>query len=886
MDKTKLPSMKPVLVTDFNDDIRTVRASDVTQQQTVLTARAVKDIFAGDVIDESNASDQKYFDADGKINLDKIVDAGCRHLLEDTFINGPEYAVRETNTSEGTPLGGFLYTMAQLPDGQLFWGPVDALHAARKRGSINESIVPTSDGEILDRPAVEGDIVRQLFYVAMDELDDPRIYTRIGRYEYYEDENACYWRWGAWYDLCGREQYIVVTDAYMSEVINPILNATYSVHTNVPRFNLPDANDCSYGSRITIIQHPDPSVDDRDCWATRVVYEHGNTTDSDYEKMEITCTPSPRRNTEKADSAYLDGLQVSEYIFEVSPRMDEAKQDGTIIGKTWHLKVNPDETEFTNGLAEILDAHTEMGVNDIIDYGKRTYYEESGANGVYPLHSTANLVLNRSVTADGFVVGKITKLHSSLNDSWTIIVKRFNAQMGVSFVVTTDATPVDGKTYYTKTAYSLGKTSAFQIAVLTESVVDATTGELIPKFSANTTYYEVDEADMTVEDIATIRGGDLTVNVPAEFKYRVGRNDIIYVTIAPGSGDNATHIAARTLVSPVISFVPDPHPGSYISKALINPSAFTAVQYQHLVGNGAIVEEASTDQQPASTAALINAYDYLSSRLASRGLMFGAVRMDESNINECTTDGVRWIAPNTGKFLPNGYDLTKGAYLVTFGNKTAPENMVHEDMQYVKTTDIDPVSGKEYFQWDNAEHTYVSVGTPYVFANGIAYYEINDEQAIREESLVTQLLVQSTNMWIRCLTGDNWSGWSGIPKRNVVVDAHEDEVTLETTTKWFVNGTPDVYCGASSGGAIKQVITIPDPSTLLDGSTITFHFIAPTPSHSLQIQYTVTGTEYVRKYTTTSSVGSSDDEYATRDVIKLTAHDSKWLITSSIERAF
>ena len=45
MDVDTIHAMKPVLVTDVSDNINVLQKDDVTKQRTVLTARAIEDVF-------------------------------------------------------------------------------------------------------------------------------------------------------------------------------------------------------------------------------------------------------------------------------------------------------------------------------------------------------------------------------------------------------------------------------------------------------------------------------------------------------------------------------------------------------------------------------------------------------------------------------------------------------------------------------------------------------------------------------------------------------------------------------------------------------------------------------------------------------------------------
>ena len=85
MDVDTIHAMKPVLVTDVSDDINVLQKDDVTKQRTVLTARAIEDVFKCAPIIQTNESvalhpDNAYFDENGKVDFNKIVTAQSRSI--------------------------------------------------------------------------------------------------------------------------------------------------------------------------------------------------------------------------------------------------------------------------------------------------------------------------------------------------------------------------------------------------------------------------------------------------------------------------------------------------------------------------------------------------------------------------------------------------------------------------------------------------------------------------------------------------------------------------------------------------------------------------------------------------------------------------------------
>ena len=849
MDTTIQPKMKPVSVQRVTDDIRALREGDVSQQQTLLTARAIADIFRGDTVSITNGTDAKYFDGD-LVDLDRITDAGCRHIQEGSCINGPKYAVREEETGELTPFGGFLYTLSVLPTGELYWG---SLEDPKAREDLEIAIRnPETKGAILDRPLPEHTPIRQLFYVANDDLDEPMAYTRMGVYEAYTTPAGTTdyrYKWGEWVTMNGQVQYIVVTDARMEEVVNPIVNSVYSVHTTIPLFALPDADLQKNGSTIRIIQHPDPNEDNRQLWATHVVYEHGEETDEDYEKMEITCTPAPRRNTVKVEAAYKEGLCPTEYVFEVAPRSDDVNGSATIIGKTWHLKQDADETEFTAGIVELLDAHTELGIKDIIDYANRKYAQD---NGAYPAQSGLPLYINRSVGVDGYLKLNIVKDDVFEDNDWVLQIKRLDSRNPVNFVETRDLMPDPEKTYFTKVAYEASAAEGvFKIAVLGTDIHGC------PTFDCTVTYYEIDESAEVI-DLFTISSAGLTPGMPVKYQHQIFRNDVIYLVVTPGTSG---HIGAREHIFPVLSFLPDPHAGSYISRDDLNQSAYTARLFEMMKEAGQLPAGVDPSDCPVSTEALILAYQNIASKLQAKGLLFGDIDDTRAvpNPDELVTSGIHWI---TGITQPSGYpeglDGSAGARLVVFGQDYSTKEILHENDQYFVTGDTVADLEKTYYTRNLLTGEMTACVGLTDFAIGVTYYELDESKELQHDADVTQVLIQDTTIWMRTFkqATATWTPWACLTggrtvKSYVSDDAyHHLSLDADTLRAWMMNGDLTLFCGVTFYSTTRsqlQQINLPAPSTLPFGKKLTLAINAAQNSQ-VRCVYTAEGESQERAY--------------------------------------
>lgn len=721
METTSMPSMKPVLVTKVSDDIRDLRKSDVVQQKTAFSARAIADVFAGDEVKETNDSDKKYFvsvttesGAEKRIDVDLLIDSGCRYLPYNSIIHGPERATSD-GSATGETLSGFMYTLTVLPGGELKWN-------GNSRDYSNGGISYTEGSEPeASRNTVSNDsIIRQVFWVHSLDMSDVVAYTRIGKYNTASSKYV----WGDWVLLGGEMLYIIVKDPAQKEIINPLVNSTYSIHCNVSSFALPEATSYKYGTKIRILQYPDPNETDRGSWFTRVIYTYQNESAGINEDFELLCTPSPNRNTAKQETAYLDGLSPTCYDFVVVPLLNDNKE---VIGRTWELEVNAEETEFTTGLTEMLGAHTDVGTGDFIDYLNIHYREESTA---YKQSAYSTLVFNRVMPCTGYVSGKISKLHSNLGKNWTVVVKYVATDTDANFKLVNTAVkrrPDEGVLYFCKrTITESGATrDVYELAV--DSSGNFEPGYLDPNrdFETGKQFYTLaNPGTAWSETICTVRGQDLQAGETYVFNKYLNRHNILYASIQPDSSQNHIIVRNGQFANVQISVIPDPHRGSYITKRNLNRSAYTAFQFAKLKEKNEfctdIIDDqgstATMEEVPASTQALANSYKYLAENLQARGLLTGIVdigNLSSGALDALTTTGIYRATPyspthtlepavNDDAGWPTGTVTYRSADIVVLGSTVAPANMLHEESQYTPTTDETPVALTTYYVWNRS----------------------------------------------------------------------------------------------------------------------------------------------------------------------------------------
>lgn len=864
------PALKPVLVTKITDDARAVRGTDVAQQQTLMTARAARDLLAGDIISISTPSnfDRKYLvkvdkpgqDQVTRVNLNYVTDASIRYLEANTYINGPSYAYDLDEYSVKRVQPGILHTYAQLPSGELTWDVryLQSPKCITNPNAYTDDSTSAHRGDTVKRHPTVGSVIRQLFYARNTSVEDNNSYTRTGVYKGYDEENDVeLYDWGSWGWVSGREMYIIVTDDTVEEVTNPVVNAIYSVHTSISEFALPNAKELTEGASITIIQYPDPNSNDPAAWASLITY-----TDPDDPSniMRTLATPAPVRNTTKNKDGYLEELAPTEYRFVVIPVIDPVTKNQT--GRTWELQIDADETDFTAGISEMLAAHTDPGVNDIVDYAARRYKEDDGTS------SQSNkdvLAITRAMPTAGYVEGVIRKEGDSLNDMWSFSVQRLvvTGTDNPNFTEVTESYPDENTLYFVRRTelYDKEYKVTYQLA-LDPDYPDLEPGYLKSKrptgdngFPATESQYYrlVDNAQLIREDIFAITGNRLTVGKEVRFKHYFNRHDLLYVAITPSNIQ--THSVARKYVNVKVGIVPDPHPGVYIPYGAINQSSYTYEQLAHDAKTGSIADyvDGAYGKMPISTAAVMAAYDDITGRIQKRGLMTGIVNTgstDASQLDDIRQTGFYYLiptTPGTSATANGGYpvNVTAGvpAHLIVSGGETATSSMRTADDQYFRTEDEEPNNEKTYYIWDATYDSYVEAiakGSYASFQDDLKpYYEKSDIGYELNGADVVQILIQFgnvKNIWFRKFSQNTktWSVWTSLAKEQYVTHMSMkdgDHMDAAEVSNALTYGNPNINIDLTYDAEVD--IYLPNKHT--EGTEMTFSI---TGGKSVKFRYT------------------------------------------------
>lgn len=794
MENLTPPAMKPVLVNAVSDDVRTLRKPDVQQQQTVLTVRALADLFAGDEIKESNASDAKYFTSESganKINFNLITDAGCRYIPETSLFISSSYPASAVNESVGgnmktTP--GFLYTMVVLPDGELSWS-----RYVSPRTIKNPSVT-----DVAQRGGVAANsIIRQLFYPTVPgAMNNTNGYTRTGWY----DEVNQHYAFGDWELISGQMEHIIVTED--TEIQNPAVNSVYHLHANAI-ISLPalDTFDYRLGTKITFVQYPD-AAEKTEMLASTVTYKDV-TNGVDCEQR---LTPQANRNTSEHVVGFLDSMVPASYTFEVTQTVDAT---GAETFKTWTLLLDNDETDYTAGFAAILASHNTQGEEDMIaykdkQYGPQDLYSTTGAN---TYSDSAPLVIQRVAQTDGCLAVSLRKTADTLADEWKFKAFVLDWNNTDTFVVTSESSPSFAKLYFLKNTDAVTGEEEFVLA--------SSTGH-IQAFAPGKQYYVLNTpSDAKVVEVT---GKDLVLNTVTKFYAEVKRGQSIYIAITPASSQD--HSAAKSHVDALAAFVADPHPGSYLSRQMVNPLAFTAAQYGDIWRQIYKATATNAKDIPASTQALIEGIGYLGSKLQSKGLLTGSVGVDfVTNLSNMTNPGIYTVQTSVIDGQSDWPYVVKGgpvrAKLIVLGSDVSAATIMHPRDQYIATSDVTFTEGKAYFRLVDNEMVQMVAGEDYknegtVADVGYTVFQFGSQHIVSDDNVVQILMLPTitkgdgtsapsvpvpASVWYRCSevppSDANfrfipWICLSGLTKSYYPVT--KDAVTADDMASWIKDG--------------------------------------------------------------------------------------------------
>ena len=600
MDNSNFHPMKKVLVEHVSDDIRSVaQNSNVEQQKTLVTARALADIFSGDAFDKARSMDAKYFTGDD-VDLNKLTDSCIRYVEKDKYVNGPD----------SISYSGLITVSSVLAGGTLSW---DADKNATRDGE------PTS--------------IRQIIYP--EDLDDFTAYTRVGIYKHGA------WSFSLWLPLGGQMLRICVTEATKaglltgpSAKLRP--NVIYELHCSASEIKLPDANTFPTGTKIVFEQYPGDAVKDGSGNVvvsprkSQITYTEKDATGASqtYATYAIPALDKIRTSAEdyrESGAWYENSVGAVQYPFEVVDlEKSYTPPGGTLVSRTWLLDVDQDAVSRTGDLAALIDAHTDQSLADIVRYNSRTIVDadkdkelvisrQATFAGTFKLTITPQTGKTFSQLTDGFSfkaylvnensdgtstdpsvydwieVSRGASLDPTLRYYYNDVSgKKLLAGVG-GFVADWD--DINADILFVKKYVGANLESAASSSV----VVAPFTGKTSPE---DKTYCELSKADL-------VRYGLF------EGYIRANRNTTLVIVI-----DSNNHLLDKTVIIPSITFEPNPH-DSYIEKSNINSTALTTAELEALARKG------RPSEMVASADIVAKIYTDIVSRLQKQGLFFG-----------------------------------------------------------------------------------------------------------------------------------------------------------------------------------------------------------------------------------------------------------------------
>ena len=837
MDNSNFHPMKKVLVEHVSDDIRAVaQNSNVEQQKTLVTARALADIFSGDAFDKTRPMDTKYFTGD-EVDLNKLTDSCIRYVEKDKYVNGPD----------SISYSGLITVSSVLAGGTLSW---DADKNATRDGE------PTS--------------IRQIIYP--EDLDDFTAYTRAGIYKHGA------WSFSLWLPLGGQMLRICVTEATKaglltgpSAKLRP--NVIYELHCSASEIKLPDANTFPTGTKIVFEQYPGAAIKDGSGNVvvsprkSQITYTEKDETGASqtYATYAIPALDKIRTSAEdyrESGAWYENSVGAVQYPFEVVDlEKSYTPPGGTLVSRTWLLDVDQDAIARTGDLAALIDAHTDQSLADVVRYNSRTIRDEDKAN---------ELVISRQATFAGTFKLTITpqtgKTFSQLTDGFSFKAYLVNENsdgtssdpsvydwIEVSRGASLDPTlryyynDVSGKKLLAGVGGFVADWDDINADILfvkkyiganLESA--ASSSVAIAPFTGKTAPEDKPNCDISKADL--VRYGLF------EGYIRANRNTTLVVVI-----DSNNHLLDKTVIIPSITFEPNPH-DSYIEKSNINSTALTTAELEALARKG------RPSEMVTSADIVAKIYTDIVSKLQKLGMFFGPRPMPTStetddlgkhvvaNFDAAIEPGIYTVNAMAGdngrrgvdnRYFGKGYPTVMG-YPIEIEGSTAPGGSnacISNAVLHVYRSDVYP---------DNMlKETDASNASRFTRITQVFYGDLNrinpegivpDGNAYEAAPLVSVrygIVKGSTVTWSRWvrLTQEKCTTWCSVSENDVKYAKNVDgsyTLTKEQIAE-RMRYSHDFELYNETGSKILLTVELPEPSSELIDLTFDVHAsITPT----------------------------------------------------------
>ena len=750
---------KTHLIEHISDDARSLRQDDVELQKVLLTGRAIKDLLCGDTVSLNNDSDTSYF-SDGNIDLNNIVDASIRYIpafvynttgvVGQHYVNGPL-----EGTSNEKTCGAMLHTMVVLPDGsltyetgeresnpssirQIFYpdDPSD-LDGYTRVGTWNSS---TEQYEWSSWVSLSGRMLRIKVLASTKAAvmyNEETGYNPLLPYVIYELHLG-----GIDIRLPSADSCILATSIAFEQYANTNYTFTQVHGEGTESANLenePSSKEKYYtlvgnqyirvGNNGIITEFEGTEKyykrDSINQWTNYVTYEeYAKNPDGTVSLQTYRTTLMPGIDTTRAntydspleDNAhYEEAHQAIQYRYEVINREESLTRvvdgESVVSSRTWILDTAPEAVDALEGFAELLDAHTDLKIDDILKYDLRVDNVINDYSKPLVICSSANMqgvaklklsiVSHQKSESSDEGDGESEEVTvTNLSPGFSISVYKFNEYDGdfdptklvMKYIPTQDERPSVYKKYYRYnqiSGYYLAGENHNGFLESFDNGVTYYTKEFEPEDTMPVTvcrvngsyraarflsteesinspvYVDHDGSTHTYEDVGRAEFlANYTVDSPLEAFIDVARNDTIMVVITSDA-----HNDDKGIVSPELEFWPYPH-DSFIPKLNINKKSYLPedLQKESL--------PCSPEESVPSSEVFTKAYKILASNLQKKGLLFGAVNWNAS-LDSCKSPGIYSVGASalssgtiSGSQHGDKTTFTKGTLFV-FSNEVA-----------------------------------------------------------------------------------------------------------------------------------------------------------------------------------------------------------------------
>ena len=836
--------IKPVRIEHVADDVKLLKKSDVQQQKTLLSGRALKDLGSAVAFEFTGTGE---YDADyltnNNIDFNKLVDTDIRFIAaDDDRVNGPSGLT-------GGSLAGIISITNVLQSGALTW---DSSLAASRSGHVEH--------------------IRQIYWPS--DIDNPGGYTRVGKWNY----GTSSWDWSNWVIMSPESvNRIIITDKTASALSALLPNSIYELHCNGCNITLPSALSMKVGTVIGFEQYPNPkaleAADETnktgiyaEAWSSVVSYEAPDpiATGNPVVDFQVTLVSAldPIKEATKETGAHGTWYENAHcgitYKFE-NVSIVPFEKNGTTYDRMWSLLTDQDADQVVPELSELLDKHTDQISADFVGLNS------SAAAAAW---NTASKQIAKKADTRGLFKVEINRTGTTAIPS-NFSVKAYLADEASATITYTEVNkPVSNpdsvldtnlKYYYQDTV--LGRKVLAGRAGVVTSWSDVEDG--ITKL-----YYR---SNVTGGSIAAIHSSNDTTGkygtaVAAEFfkdaslydadwfndhKNFVGyiRANADQILTLDFSNSGSTIGAVKSFIEVEVSFIPDDH-DSYLFKGAVVDASGSVEDVQR---------RASTpDHKVADATSVAASRDEIISTLQSKGMFYGNIRnTGVTNLNNYINPGVYTFVQTSGMQNvpqmiggPNGTANTSlYATLTVTSSKSfsALKKKAGEDLTYTGDNNGGAVAG------DGFERI-----------TQIITAELKANAANPSDALLMP------RMWLRhgikTTLDTRWTNWVHFePGRTIHefgygAEAYTGTGTYEIETlkvaSLLANGKPSIILKNptdtpidTSGTLPTVTVNLPDPTPYVN---TTFQIEAEA-NINVEVKYTANGETYEQNYSAAST---------------------------------